>query len=304
MFKKLIYSLNFVIILKASAVFASACCGGGFAMPSLITGDEKAILTTAYSYSKVDTDVTDQGVWIKRSADELTSKTIKLDAAIIFNDRYQAGVSVPVITRTKAGSVGGESSGLADVSTMVGYEYLPDWDYNPCRPHGVGFVSLTWPTGKSIQESDSISGVDSRGRGFWALGLGTTLTKNILEWDVNSTLEVHRSFDKSVHNSSVDGTIKPGLGGSFSVGAGYNIQDLRLGTSLAFTYEDPVQVQASTTTAGSVERYATASLLTSYLFDKEWAGTVAYADQTLFGSPVRTTLSKSISISIQRKWSR
>lgn len=301
-FKNLVFS--FFILTAPLTALASACCGGGFAMPALITGDDKATMTTSYSYSKVDTDVTDAGVWIKRNNDDLTSKVFKLDGAYVFNDRYQAGVSVPIQSRAKQGAVSEDSTGLGDISTLFGYEYLPDWDYNPWRPHGVGFLTLTLPTGKSIQETETISGIDGRGRGFWALGIGTTLTKAWTVWDANSTLEVHRSFDKTVHNSQIDGTIKPGTGGSFSTGVGYNIKDLRLGTTLSWNYEDAIRVVGNNSSDGAVERFATGTFSASYMFQETWAATASYSDQTLLGDPTRTTLSKMVAVSVQKRWTR
>ncbi|MBC7466330.1 MAG: serine protease spb1 [Bdellovibrio sp.] len=300
--KKLVFS--FFLFIAPVTALASACCGGGFAMPALITGDDHATVTTSYSYSKVDSDVTDAGVWIKRNNDDLTSKVFKIDGAFVFDDRYQAGLSVPIQTRSKQGGFSEDSTGLGDVSALAGYEYLPDWDYNPWRPHGVGFLTLTLPTGKSIQETQTVSGIDGRGRGFWALGVGTTLTKAWTVWDGNSTFEVHRSFDKTVHNAQIDGTIKPGYGGSFVMGAGYNIKGLRLGTTLSWNYEDAINVVGNNSSDGSVERFATGTVSASYMFKESWAATASYSDQTLFGDPTRTTLSKIVAVSLQKRWTR
>lgn len=263
------------------------------------------MVTTTYSYSKVDTDVTQDGVWIRRNNDNLNSKILKIDVATIIDDRFQTGVSIPLQTRTEtSASTKDESTGLGDVVALAGYEYLPDWDYNPWRPHGVGFLSLTFPTGKSIQESETATGIDSRGRGFWSAGVGTTLTKNWLTWDANLTIEGHHSFQKAVHNSQIDGEISPGNGGTLSLGAGYSVKDLRLGTMLSWNYEDPIKVDGVNSSDGAVERFATGAVMASYVFENNWAGTVSYSDQTLFGDPTRTTLSKSFAVSVQKRWAR
>jgi hypothetical protein len=162
---------------------------------------------------------------------------------------------------------------------------------------------VTLPTGKSRAESE-IGGLDSRGNGFWAIGLGTLLTKTLGVWDVFSMLEAHRSFDKKVDNSQIQGTLQPGYGGNFGVGGGYNLKDWRLGTSITWTYEDPINIVGNTNSSGSVERYATAALTASYLASDEWAGTLSYADQTLFGSPVNTSLGRTVALQLQRKWGR
>ncbi len=272
-------------------------------MPSLISGDDRAILTGTYSAAKIETDVFASGVWQKRSEDDLT-QVYKIDGAHVFQDRFQAGFSLPIQTRSLSGAQSGVSSGLGDVTGLIGYEILPDWDYNPWRPHGVGFFSVTLPTGKSIYESDNGTGLDSRGRGFWSFGLGALLNKSWSIWDANSSFEFHRSLAKDVDNAQIKGRIKPGFGGAWSVGAGYNIRNLRLGSSLQWNYEDAIQVEGNNSSEGSLQRFATGSLSASYLFEEKWSGTLTYADQTLFGNPTNTTLSRSAAIFLQRRWSR
>lgn len=290
-------------LVLPSIATAASCCGGGISTPSLITGDDKAQISTTLTHSKVDTDVFSNGVWQKRTSDDLTD-TLKIEGAHIFNDRFQAGFSVPVQSRTKAGDQGGKSSGFGDLSAQMGYEYLPDWDYNPWRPHGVGFLSLVVPTGKSIYEAQESGGLDSHGRGFYSLGIGTALTKTWSKLDGNFTFEVHRSFEKTVHDSQLDGTIKPGYGHSISIGSGYNLKNLRIGGTLAWSEEDPIDVQGSNSSAGSKQRYATGTLATSYLFEDNWSGSILYTDQTIFGNPSNSSLSKSIAVTLQKRWLR
>ncbi len=301
LFKKLQFSLLFFFLPQQ--VLGAACCGGGLSLPSIITTDDKAQLALTYSVSHIHADVFSNGVWQKRVGQDKT-QTLKLDFSHIFLDRWQAGTSIPVQIKNKDGIAGGQSSGFGDVSTILGYEYLPDWDYNPWRPKGIGFLSLTLPTGKSIYESNNANSLESRGRGFWALGIGTVLTKSWLAWDVSSTFEIHRSLKKSVHNSQIDGTIRPGWGGSFSIGPGYNINDLRLGAQLSWNYEDPIGVTGTNSSQGSLQRYATGSLSLSYLLPKEWSATLIYSDQTLFGHPLNTTLSKTVSFLFIKRWQR
>ncbi|PIS10904.1 MAG: hypothetical protein COT73_06805 [Bdellovibrio sp. CG10_big_fil_rev_8_21_14_0_10_47_8] len=263
----------------------------------MITGDDKAQVTTTFSDAQVDTQV-QQGVWYKDEASRRT-RSLKIETAHIFADRWQAGLSVPVLQKSQAGAQGGESSGLGDLAAQLGYEYLPDWDYNPWRPKGVGFLALVTPTGTSRYEADRDD--QSRGRGLWSIGVGTILSKNWILWDMSSSLEIHRSLSKSVHTSQVEGSVEPGFGGTWSIGAGYNWSRFRCGASIAWAYEDAVSVAG---TQGDIERSATGTLLLSSTFQNNWAGTLAYADQTWFGDPSNTTLSKTILLSVQKRWAR
>jgi hypothetical protein len=281
--------------------WGAACCGGGFASPSLISGDDKAQLTTSISFTDVVVDNVDsKGIW--RSWDEHQNvQVMRVEGAHILSDLWQLGFSLPIIQRARQSET---HSGLGDISISLGYEYLTDWNYNPYRPKGTAFVQLTFPTGKSRAESD-IGGLDSRGNGFWALGAGTLLTKSLGPWDSFASIDIHRSFEKRIRSSSFSGTIKPGLGGNWGIGIGYNLNKFRLGSSALWTYEDPMTMTSSLQTEkGSRESFTTASLSLSYLADAQWSGTISYTDQTLLGDPKNTSLGKGILFQIQQRWAR
>lgn len=299
--KSLFLFLFSVLSLATDCAWSAACCGGGFAAPAVIVGDNKAQLTTSYSFADVVVDNVDSlGIWRKWDEHQKV-QTVKIEGAHIFADRWQAGFSLQTILRSRLGE---SYSGLGDLSTSVGYEYLPDWNYNPYRPKGTGYFQVILPTGKSRADSE-LGGLDSRGNGFFALGLGTFLSKSIRKWDVFSSLEVHRSLSKNISNSQITGTLKPGWGSNFSLGGGYNVKDYRFGSSISWTYEDPIDVEGPQgTSQGSIERYATAAFTVSYLWNDDWSGTINYSDQTLFGSPLNTSLGRGVALQLQRKWSR
>lgn len=292
-----LFLFNFLI---SSLAYGAACCGGSFAAPAIITGDDKAQFTSSLSYSEVVVaNVNSSGVWSQWDENQKV-QTFRMEGAHIISDRWQAGISVPVIQRSRLGQT---YSGLGDVSTNLAYEYLTNWNYNPYRPKGIGYLQLSLPTGKSKAESE-VGGVDSRGNGFWALGAGTILTKTFGRWDGFTNLEIHRSFDKEISGSQMQGTVKPGYGGSFGLGAGYNTALWRFGSSLTWNYEDPIDIEGSLSVKGSIERYATATASASYMIDSELAGTLSYSDQTLIGAPVNTSLARTVSLLVQKRWLR
>ena len=233
----------FLILFSSSPAFGAACCGGGFASPSLIAGDDAGQLTASYSYTSITDDVTPDSLWHRRASRESTV-TYRLEGAHIFADRWQVGASLPFVSRAR----GGDSRfGLGDSSATLGYEALPDWDYSAWRPKGIAFLQLTVPTGRSANESTALYQLDSRGRGFWALGVGSLFTKAIGAWDTFVSLEGHRSFAKDFSL----GRLHPGFGGTAGAGGGFNFSSLRLGAGLAWTYEDPVDVSGSASTSGA-----------------------------------------------------
>lgn len=296
-FKLLIFS----IVLPVQTL-AAACCGGGFSAPAIIAGDNESQLSSSLSMTEIAIDNVDsEGVW-RQSEKHQNIQTLKIEAAHVFWDRYQAGLSVPMIKRNRDGE---SFSGLGDISGTFGYEYLPDWNYNPYRPKGIGFIQLIVPTGKAKAESEN-GGLDSRGNGFWAIGIGTLLTKTWTRFDSFLSLEAHHSKEKVVSNSQLEGRLEPGYGGNFALGLGYNLKDFRLGSGVTWTYEDPIKISTKSGAGsdGLLERYATTSLSLSYLQDEEWSGTITYTDQTLVGSPVNTSLGRGINLQFQRLWSR
>lgn len=302
---KLFYKLffNFLFIfLSSSNVYAAACCGGGGAVPAIISGDDEAQISTSISTTEVIVNNVDSnGIWRKWDQTQKV-QTFKIDAAHIFSDRWQAGLSLPVMQRTLNEKT---YSGLSDVAVSVGYEVLPEWNYSPWRPKGISFMQLTVPTGQSKFESE-VGGLDSRGNGFWALGIGTLLTKTFVNWDAFSTFELHTSRTQNIQTTSFQGNVKPGYGGNLGIGLGYNVTDYRIGSSVTWTYEDPIDIESNLgiIQKGSVERYATAVASLSYLANDQWSGTVSYSDQTLIGSPLNTSLGRGVAVQLQRRWGR
>lgn len=290
---------SFAFLILPGEAFASACCGGGFALPSLIAGDEKAQLTASYAYSEVRSEVGADSLWRRRAARE-TGETWKLEAAHILGDRTQAGLSVPVLKRSRSGA---SETGLGDLSATFGYEALTDWDYHPWRPKGLAYLQLTAPTGRSVREASAPYQLDSRGRGLWAVGVGGLFTKLKGRWDFFANLSGHRSFAKELEGE-VSGRLEPGYGSDLGLGTGFSFSGMRLGASLTWSYEDPVVVQGAAGSRGSVQRFTTAALSASYLFSPVWAATLSYTDQTLFGRPLSASLARGAAFLVQRRWQR
>ena len=160
------------------------------------------------------------------------------------------------------------------------------------------------PTGRSIQEATDSLQLDSRGRGFWAVGIGTTLTKVIAKFDFVASAEGHRSFAKEIKTSTLEGELVPGFGAAWSLGAGYNLRDTRVGANLAFNYEDAVETRGTITSSGAPARFATATLVASQMLSEDWSASIAYSDQTLFGAPSNTTLARTVTATLQRRFLR
>jgi len=289
----------FLILCYSEMILAAACCGGGSSNTAVITNDDKAQFSTTLSQSQVQIDVDSQGVWSHRQTKE-TTKTLQLEGAMIFKDRFQAGLSVPVIERTRETQ---SSRGLGDSTLQMGYEYLTNWDYHPWKPRAVGYLTVVVPTGRNINEATQ-EGLDARGKGFWSLGVGTIFTKIHRAWDFSAQFDIHKSFEKKIQRGDESLQLTPGQGGQASLGAGYNFARWRWGFALSWIYEDPLITEGLTKDTSSAERYTTATASVAYMFKDEWGGVLSYSDQALFGDPLSTTLSKSVSLRMSYHWFR
>ncbi|MFM6929243.1 MAG: serine protease spb1 [Bdellovibrio sp.] len=298
---KLIFTF-FIFAFTPLSSMAASCCGGGFAFPALILGDDKAQLTSSISYGQVTDDVLTNQKWVHRD-DKNQSSTLKIEGATLLSDTWQTGVSVPVVSRKISME---ESTGLGDISLSLGHETFPELSYSRWKPKGVTFIQLTLPTSPSIYDASNTLAADSRGRGFFTLGGGVALIKVFGTWDANSSVELHRSFARDFDSTSTGGhiTATPGWGHSWSVGAGFNKGDWRLGTSFTGLYEDAIAISGAQSSNGSAQKNMTCSVVANYMMGLEEAWTVSYADQTLFGSPQNTSLSKTLSVSFQTRWQR
>lgn len=287
-------------LLFAPQAFAAACCGGSISMPAMISGDDRMQIGLSRADTFITDDVDTSGTWNARREPEKLS-TWTLDAAHIFNDRWQVGASVPLVRRERAGR---SSSGLGDLTANLGYEYLPDWDYNPLRPKGLAFLQLIAPTGNTAFESQDPLQLDARGRGFWALGAGTLLTKAWGPWDALASIAIHRSFKKKYSTPQSSGVLNPGWGGAVGVGGGYSYRSFRVGPSLTWNYEDPIDVTGPTPSKGGAQRFATAALNVTYSPVDEWGVTASAQDQRVFGRPSNTSLGRAVYLQVQYRLAR
>lgn len=284
------------------SAWSAACCGGGFSTPALIVGDQQAQLSQSLSRNETIIDRVDtKGVW-HPSKSIATLETYRLDAAWAF-DLTQIGLSIPVLNKQR-GSY--RYSGLGDLQASFGYEYLPDWDYHPWRPKGVGFLQLIIPTGH-FSDDTTLAGADNLGQGHWGLGVGTIFTRNISKWDIFTNIDLHHFLPRSTSTTNYTGEIQPSWGGHLGLGFGWNKKDFRIGSAIEWSYEDAMKLQASDSSynsSGSVEKFATVLLSLAYIPNDEWSYSCSWADQTLIGDPLNTSLGRTLSISLQKRWLR
>lgn len=296
--------------------FGAACCGGGFSTPSLIMGDSRSQFTQTLSQNQTVIDRVDaKGIWHPSKIDSKLS-TYRLDYAYAF-ELSQIGVSIPIVQKERGAY---SSSGIADSQISWGYEFLPDWDYHPWRPKGVGFLQLIIPSG-NFNDSSDMGGAENLGQGHWGIGAGTVFIKNISKWDFSANLDAHHFMPRSTRSNDFTGTIQPGYGGHLGAGLGWNKKDFRLGSSVEWTMEQAMTLKAEPnhfSSPGAEENYTTVFINFSYtpsnksknIYQEEnnlfsnISYSLSWADQTLLGHPTNTSLGRTLSFSLQKRWLR
>ncbi|KHD89588.1 MAG: serine protease spb1 [Bdellovibrio sp. ArHS] len=296
--------LLFIFIhLSGSLSFAASCCGGSFSFPALILADDKAQITSTYSYSQVSDDVLASGKWLRRHDGNL-AQTLKLEGAALVSDSFQAGFALPVMMKSADNSA--SSGGVGDISLYLGHETFPEKTYSRWKPKGLTFLQITLPTSPSIYDSSISTATDIRGRGFYSVGGGIALMKAWATWDMNFNGEIHYSLPRTVANETYGGEVdvQPGWGTTQTIGMGWNRGDYRIGSSLTYLHEDAIRLRGATTSDGTAQKNFTLGFSGSYMINLESAVTVSYADQSWIGAPVNSSLSKTFNISYQQRWPR
>ena len=299
--KILPYLIILTSFLLGQKLLAAGCCGGGNGGNALLGSEQKSLLSWELSRKEVIvSSVSGKGLWQKPSDPQKVTTQV-LAYSMLISDLWQMFVNFPVIQREQNGK---RFQNLGDVKVGAAYEFLPDWDYNPLRPRGLIYFGVSAPTGRAPQESRE-GGLDSTGTGFWDFATGFQLNKSWVSFDASFNLAAHQSLQRKFDSPENSQTVIPGPGGSLSFGGGYTIGNHRIGSQLAQTIESPQKIQTDQSSIESgQEEYATFSLNYSWSASDTDQLAIAYSDQTLFGDPKNTSLSRALSINLVHFWNR
>ncbi len=289
----------------SSLSMGAACCGTGGLFPSLITGDDRRQLTATASVGSIVGDALTDGTWERRSAGDSESRsTLRIDYASLLSDRWQWGLSLPVVTRSRSRpSASASALGFGDVQVTLGFEALPQWSYSPWRPKGTVFVALTAPTGRSPFDSQTTYKVDAMGRGYWTVTVGGLLQKTWGNWDAMLLLEAHRPFPRTLSTPAGSIGMSPDPGVSSALGVGRSWGDFRLGALITASVEGPLRTSGAIVGVGSKVVSFPATLQLSYMLSDLWSLSGLYTDATWFGSS-NLPLARTVGVTLQTRWDR
>ena len=288
-------------------MFAAACCGGGLSLPGLVTGDDRGQLSLSLAASDVSAEALPGGERIARGlGDREWRQSVRLDAAWLLTDRWQAGIAVPVVRRSRSRAGGSaDSAGLGDVAATVAYEALPEWSYSSWRPRALVFLQASLPTGISPYESVAQYRVDVRGTGFFSLGAGAAVMKSGRSWDWSLTAEGHRALSRRVLVADEPVDARPGWGSSVGLAGGWSpgAGPVRLGASLAAKWDEATQLALEDLPPASGRAGYALGLHVSYLPTPDVTVSVALSDETLLGGS-NVALGRGVVVLVQHRWAR
>lgn len=295
-------------LLLSTKIWAAACCGGGSSFPQLITNDDKTHFSFTQSQATSYADAYSDGRIIARtSATQETRRSSQASFSTLVSDSWQAGLTLPLVTQS---SRTGERTSLGDTTLSLGYEVLPEWDYSLWKPHGYSYARLTLPTGNSIYDATNSSDINYTGKGFYTFALGSLFVKGWTEWDALAGIEIYHGLNRttSAAQFGTQTSIEPGFGSSVLIGAGFSpkfLNSWRMGTALSYNVEEGQNIRNSDlSTRSETKKVWETAFQLSYLHSREWIATVQYTDQNLLGRSFSSTLERSVSLLVQRRWER
>lgn len=290
---------TFFLILTGNS-FGAACCGGGAGLPNLITGDFRSQFSFVGSNSAVTHTINNEGKFLEReSGNEEVKESFTLKVAHLIEDFWQVGIEVPFVQNThRVSSLEESSSGIGDLKIQLAYEFLPEYSFSLWKPRGFIFLQQNIINSSSVYESDQQLGTDAISTGLDTTNLGLSFVKIISTYDFTFTGEVHKSSQRKFSTKTGDLTVKPSLGYSYLVGAGFSPKNgnLRYGGSFLYSFEGEKDFEGTLASSSSEKETYEVGLNIGYKLLNN-SIIFGYSDQAFLGKGRNINVTKTLSIS-------
>lgn len=285
-----ILSLWVGIFCSCSSANAASCCSGGSSLPNLILNDDYYTFRLSAQNAFVVGDSLPNGkaLWKDDSFNE-QELTLTPSLALKTSENWQVGARFPIKNRAYADE---SSWAPGDFSISAAWEPFPLYTYSYWRPRILMAASLLIPTGISTYETTQAL-LESSGSGFFTPGLSLIAAKTFEVWDFLLAVDLKKQFPRAFAYEDVE----PGWIFSSQISAGYSIRSLRLGFSLAPSYEQSRKLKRAQTQGPSKLVWNT-QFDVSYLLNPYWSTQLGYSDQTLMGPSFNVALERSLSLGI------
>lgn len=278
-----------LLVLGSHLAFGAACCGAGAAVPGLLTDDERARVTLASRFLRLVGVSDDTGALLVDDGWKDDTLLFNLEGATLVSDRWSLGARVGLGRHSlPVGEGVTAASGIGDVTAVVSYEWLPEWSAGSL-PRGVGFLSLTAPTGATEPQSAA-----PLGRGYWFLAVGSSFSKTLGAFDFFAVPQVGFGLRQIGNFAGGEREWTAAL----ALGAGWTVPSL----PLRFTLRIDPQVRWP---AALAERWLSPVVADlSVLLGDAWRLAVTYEDQTLVPLHRNASLGRGVAVALVHRWLR
>lgn len=268
----------------------AACCGAGASVPGLLLDEERSRVTVGSRFVRLVGVSDDGGDFLKDDGWHDDTVTGSVEAATLVADRWSLGARFGLGRRSVPGVDGPEvASGAGDLTAVVAYEWLPEWNARSTLPRGVAFFAATAPTGAADPMSPT-----ALGRGYWSFALGSSFAKTFGAVDWFAVPQVGLGFRQvaGLAGGEREATAAVTLG----VGVTPAKWPLRLGLRV-----DPQARWPS----GLPARYLVPVVAeASWMLGDTWRLAVAYEDQTIFPVHRNAALGQGVALTLVHRWLR
>ncbi len=285
--------------------FAGSCCGGGGGTTKIMLGDTDKVFRASFFDRTILADVKDRNSLSLRREDEIESlRSLNLSTSIRFNDSWQYGVIMKVMSKAKMiGSSRESYQGLGDTEINLAYEFMPEISRSSILSQGFIYSKIQIPTGSSLYTTQRRDSLDTFGTGHYLLSLGTIFTKRNKFGMANVTLGLSyrpsRSFDSSIFSN---GTIITNDSLNYDIALNHSFdlsQLISFDLGVSRTYISNLSTSAFSLNESSA---ALNSLSLGVSYNTEfYTYLVSYIDDFLIGSSYNSILGRSVELSIIKK---
>ena len=286
-------------------IMGASCCGSGSSLPSLITGDTRTQINLSMTRSKLlGKQLSNFKETIWTPSDDSKTQKIFLQGSYLFDNYIQIGLGLPYFFKQNyENRIRKSNQYFGDVELQAAYEVLPEVFYSNWLPRVFIFSKITVPTGSSIYEKESYDKVEVTGQGHSSVSLGALFLKAKSSIDIQFMAEIHKGLKRRFTKRKL--LLEPGLGASALLSAGFSPSNnpWRWGISLSPNYEGPKTLTFSNKSFKTdYEFYWDTTASGSYLYSRYTSFHFAITDQTILGPVHNTSLSRTFSLNVQKRW--
>lgn len=290
----------FFWLVWSEVAWAGPCCSAGGGKTALMMGHQQAQLEMGVSSHWLVGESTSSGENIFYTETKEWSGEASFSGSLRLSHHLQFSLSLPVaMKQASRADLSDEAYGLGDLRLGLGYEAYQNSEHDF---RAFVYASITAPTGRSKNESNSRLEADALGKGFWTPGAGFILLKQFQSLDLSLSAEgrysIPRNFDRAGQNVYVE----TGFGTSAGINAGYtfvSLKDFRMGGRVTSHWQSGERNKTDLSDRTLAARYVWDLGVDASIRPTPSLGlSLSYTDQTILGPTQNTKLARSLGFSL------